>query len=94
MKKEPKKSVARIPEGEEPRAQVTEALLRGLLFLLSLTCAGSHPHDGIKTDDLLNVSPEVVEETLLVSLSLGAAETQSFRRKRYTVHTARINSTS
>lgn len=36
----------------------------------SLTCAGSHPHDGIKAYEFLNVSSEVIQETLLVCLSL------------------------
>lgn len=42
-----------------------------------LTCAGSHPHDGVKPDDLLNVPPEVVEKALLVCLSLGGTQAPS-----------------
>lgn len=42
----------------------------------SPTCAGSHPHDGVKADELLNISPEVFEEPLLVRLSLGGQRQQ------------------
>lgn len=58
MKKEPKKSVARIPEGRGGRRGTFRKsgvinIKTGLAFCFdfrwtSLTCAGSHPHDGVK----------------------------------------------
>lgn len=81
MKKEPKKSVARIPE----RKDASESRVKGsvgvwLSWTRSLTCAGSHPHDGIKAYDFLNISPQVVEEPLLVRLSLGWTNMPSLRQ--------------
>lgn len=75
MKKEPKKSVARIPEEQKTRFSEIphekafiphEESQRGWRF----TCTGSHPHNGVKADRFLNVSSKVVQESLLIGLSL------------------------
>lgn len=77
MKKEPKKSVARIPEGRPAIVKSAVAQFSPwtdfLWFVFkwsSLTCAGSNPHDSIKAHEFLNVSSQVVQESLLVRLSL------------------------
>lgn len=48
-----------------------DLLIINVCFESHLTCAGADPHYSIKAHLFLHISPQVIEETLLVSWGLN-----------------------